>query len=165
MHELHFRCLWTEQTWRAFYEAHFAASPRLKIPFYLGAAMVLGGSIGIGGSYPHKALCAAVLLAGLCCVLSRPLLVARSMRAVRAGAKVMGVVDIRVGEEGIGIEGPGLSVRQGWDEICGSRRVKAGLMFYADDNNFFFIPVEALAEGDEDRVLYLLRFNKVRQLG
>ncbi|BCR06144.1 hypothetical protein DESUT3_32130 [Desulfuromonas versatilis] len=154
----------TEKTWRQFYEAHYAADHHLKIRFYFGAAMVLIGSIGLGGLFPNKWVSLATLLFGLYCVLSRQIFAAKSMRGLKGNQELLGEMSIRIDETGISGQGPASKFKQSWTSIIGYRRARPGFMFYLEKDLFFFIPRAALAGDDEPRLLALIDAVKLKRL-
>lgn len=154
----------TEDLWRLFFGAHYGCDRSLKLRYIWGVICTAIGAAGISGVYDSPLVAALLLATGLFAVLSKPLLVLKSLRKARRhpflGKEL--TVSVSPGE---------LSVRSGtngytlpWHDFVGYRRLPPGFLLYHDQNAFFFIPEPALTAGASKRIVQILAAAEVPQL-
>lgn len=157
-------CDLTEEMWRQFHDAHYAADHRIKVRFWYGAAMVAVGSFGLGGLFENRLIALALILFGLYCVLARQILVVKSLRKAKRNPSFLGRVRVRIDREGIAVERQGARHEQPWSAFIGYRKAAPGFLFYVNKNSFFFIPKEAISPEDTGKLQRILDFKRLQPL-
>lgn len=154
----------TREMWRQFFEAHYGCDATLRQRWLWGVVCIVIASLGFAGFYANLVIAGLLMATGLFGVLSRPLLVIKSLRsAVRHpfyGAELS--VAISPGELAVRSGNSGYS--QPWNNFVGYRRLKPGFLLYHDKNAFFFIPLSAMTAGDARRIEEILAAAKVPNL-
>jgi hypothetical protein len=140
----------TEDLWRQFYEAHYAADPSLKMRYFWGALCItIGAFVLVFGS---KIVAVLLFLTGFYSVLSRQIFLVKSVAAARKhpffGKEITAVLTT----EGLAVRSGKTGYLQAWENFKGYRNVEAGYMLYLDKNAFFFIPKSACSVEDEKRI-------------
>jgi len=152
------------ETWRKFYEAHYACDKGLKVRYVWGVICLLIGTAGFGGVYTSPLVATLLLATGLFAVLSKPLLVIKSLRtAVRHpffGQEL--TVSISPGE--IAVRSGNSGYHMPWSDFFGYRRLDPGFLLYHNPNAFFFIPETALTAGYAKRIETILDAAEVPKL-
>lgn len=148
--------LLTEELWRRFYEAHYAADPALKTRYLWGALCIVIGALGLGGLYDSKIVAVLLLLTGFYAVLSRPLFLVRSMAAARKHPFFGKEITVVMTAEGIAVRSGNTGYLQAWKNFIGYRKADPGYLLYMDKKSFFFIPQTACSLEDEKRIDFLL---------
>jgi hypothetical protein len=70
----------TRELWQQFLDAHFSSNPTLKMRYLWGVVCIMLGALGFGGFYDSPVIASLLLATGLFGVLSKHLLVAKSLR-------------------------------------------------------------------------------------
>jgi len=146
----------SKDLWRRFFEVHYAADPTLKTRYLWGVICIVSGALGFGGFY-HSPLIAALLLAtGFYGVLSRQLLVIKSLRGAVRHPFYGQTLSVGLNREQISVRSGEAGYDQPWSNFIGYRESKTGFMFYHDKVSFFFIPSEALSSRQTTELRQLL---------
>ncbi|AMV72312.1 hypothetical protein DBW_1960 [Desulfuromonas sp. DDH964] len=146
----------TRELWRDFFEAHYSCDRALKQCYLWGVVCIIIGCFGFGGLYASKVIAGLLLATGFFAVLSRPLLVIRSLRAAVRHPFFGQELTVTVGPEGIAVRSGNAGYRQPWGNFFGYRRLAPGFLLYHDRNAFFFIPMAAMTAGDARRMEEIL---------
>lgn len=146
----------TEELWRRFYEAHYAADPSLKTRYLWGALCIIIGALGLGGLYDSKAVAALLLLTGFYAVLSRPIFLLKSMATARKHPFFEKEITVVMTAEGISVRSGNTGYLQTWKNFTGYRKAGPGYLLYMEKKAFFFVPLSALSLEDEKRLDLLL---------
>jgi hypothetical protein len=141
--------------WRAFFEAHYDADPKLSLRYAWGGVCIVIGALGLAGMLDSILVSGLLLLTGFFGVLSKPLLVLKSLRAVTHHPYYGQQVAVSISADTLTVRSEKTGYSQPWDNFIGYRRLKPGFAFYHNPNSFFFIPAEVLSDSIE---LSLLRF-------
>jgi hypothetical protein len=142
----------SEELWRQFYQAHYDADPSLRMRYLWGALCILLGAIGLGGLFDNRIVAILLLLTGFYGVLSRPLLVLKSVAAARRHPYFGKGLTVQLAAEGITVRSSDAIYQQGWSEFSSYRKVEAGFMFYFKNGSFFFIPAAAGSPAIDSRI-------------
>ncbi|PLY01653.1 MAG: hypothetical protein C0624_10060 [Desulfuromonas sp.] len=155
----------SKELWRRFFEAHYGCEKSLTQRYLWGVVCIVIACLGFGGFYANISIASLLMATGLFGVLSKPLLVIRSLRTARKhpfyGAELS--VAISPGELSVRSENAGYS--QPWDNFAGYRKLEPGFLLYHDQHAFFFIPLEAMTAGDATRIVEILAAAEVADLG
>lgn len=154
----------TEDLWRRFYEAHYAADRGLKIRYIWGGACILIGSISLALNSGNPLIPGALLATGFYGVLSRSIFVLRSVARARRHPFFGQELLVEVSPDGIEVRSGQAGYDQPWQNFVAYRRTDAGFLLYHDRTAFFFVPGEALTPQEERFLLELLARAKVPQL-
>jgi hypothetical protein len=146
----------TKDLWHRFFEAHYSCDRSLKLRWVWGAACVVIGCLGFAGFYPSRVVAALLLATGLFGVLSKHLLVAKSMRTARRHPFFGQDLTVSVSAEELSVRSGNSGYAQPWRNFAGYRRLASGFLLYHDHNAFFFIPAEALTAGYARRLEEIL---------
>ncbi len=142
----------TEDLWRRFYEAHYAADPKLKTRYFWGALCIVIGALGFGGVYRSPVVAGLLLLTGFYAVLSRQIFLVKSVAAARKHPFFGQQITVTLSEEGVDVRSGKTGYAQPWQNFTGYRKVEPGYMLYLDKNAFFFIPASACSVTDANRI-------------
>jgi hypothetical protein len=142
--------------WRAFFEAHYAVDPRLSMRYAWGGICIIIGALGLAGMIDSPWVAGLLLATGFFGVLSKPLLVMKSMRAAAHHPYHGQQIAVSLAEESLTVRSDTTGYSQPWDNFIGYRRVKPGFAFYHNPYSFFFIPTEVLSEQNETALLQML---------
>ena len=151
---LHYRL--TKELWRRFFEAHYGYDRSLKLRYLWGALCIVIGCLGFGGFYPSKTIATLLLCTGFFGVLSKQLLVIRSLRKACRHPFFGQELTVTVGPEEIAVRSGTSGYAQPWSNFFGYRRHAAGFLLYHAANSFFFIPAETLTAGYANRIEQIL---------
>jgi len=154
----------TRELWRNFFEAHYGCDRSLKQRYLWGVVCIIIGCFGFGGLYASKAVAGLLLATGFFGVLSRPLLVIRSLRAAGRHPFFGQELTVTVAPEEISVRSGNAGYRQPWGNFTGYRRLAPGFLLYHDRNAFFFIPTAAMTAGNARRVEEILAAAAVPKL-
>jgi len=144
------------ETWRKFYEAHYACDKGLKLRYVWGVVCILIGTAGFGGVFASPLVAALLLATGLFAVLSKPLLVARSLRTASRHPYFGRELTVSVSPGEIAVRSGSSGYHMPWSEFAGYRRLTPGFLLYHTPNAFFFIPESALTAGYAKRIETIL---------
>lgn len=147
----------TKELWQQFFTAHYACDRSLMMRYIWGAICIIIGCLGFGGFYDSSPIAALLLATGFFGVLSKHLLIFKSMRTASRhpffGAEL--TVAISTGE--ISVRSGNSGYRQPWDNFIGYRKLQPGFLLYHDRNAFFFIPAAVLTAGYANRIEQILK--------
>lgn len=147
--------------WRHFFEAHYSCDRSLKIRYLWGATCIIIASLGFGGFYESKSIAALLLATGFFGVLSKHLLVIKSLRKVGDHPFFGQELTVAVSPTEISVRSGNAGYSQPWDNFVGYRRLEPGFLLYHDQNAFFFIPSSTLTAGYANRIEQILEAAKV----
>ncbi|WP_148895492.1 YcxB family protein [Geothermobacter ehrlichii] len=142
----------TAELWRRFLEAHYACDRSLKWRYLWGVCCIVIGCLGFGGFYESGTLAALLLVTGFYGVLSKPLLVVRSLRRAGRHPFFGRELTVSAGPEELAVRSGNEGYSQPWDNFAGYRQLDPGLLLYHDHDAFFFIPAQAMSAGDRGRI-------------
>lgn len=151
----------TPDLWRAFYSAHYAADRNLRSRFCLGLFSLILGCMVVAGWFGNLLVGWLLLATGLFGVLSRPVLLAKSLRAAARHPFIGQELRVTISREEILVEGTSACYSQPWSSFVQVKRYSPGLAFYMNDNAFFFIPDTALTALDLNK---LVRFAEAAEV-
>lgn len=154
----------SEDLWRAFFEAHYRRDRNLKWRALWGGCCVVIGSMGFGGFYHNPYIAGLLLATGFFGVLSRPLLVLRSVRKALRHPFCGQELTVRIDGDEIAVRSGDAGYVQHLSDFAGYRMLEPGLALYHNPHSFFFIPSTALSAGDMKQVLALLEEAKVVEI-
>jgi hypothetical protein len=155
----------TEDLWRQFYEAHYAADPALKMRYLWGALCIVLGALGLGGLFDSRIVATLLLLTGFYGVLSRSLFVLKSIASARRHPYFGKVLTVQLAADGITVRSSDAIYQQEWNEFSSYRKVDAGFMFYFKSGSFFFIPAAVCPPAIDHRIERLLDQVKLERKG
>ncbi len=135
-----------EENWRQFFTAHYQRQTSLRLRYVYGLVLLVSGAYLAGGPPDSPWLGAAFVATGLYAVLSKQLLVLKSMAAVRRGPMFGARMAVSFNPQGLKARSGKQTSERPWNAFRGYCLVKPGVMLYLDQTNFFFIPREALTE-------------------
>lgn len=144
------------ETWRKFYEAHYACDKGLKYRYLWGVICILIGTAGFGGIYDSPVVAGLLLATGLFAVLSKPLLVIKSLRTASRHPYFGQELTVSVSAGEISVRSGNSGYHMPWSEFAGYRRLAPGFLLYHNPNAFFFIPDTALTAGYSKRIESIL---------
>lgn len=144
------------ELWRAFFEAHYAVDPRLAMRYAWGGVCIVIGALGLAGMIDSPLITGLLLATGFFGVLSKPLLVLKSMRAAAYHPYHGQQIAVSIADDALTVRSETTGYSQPWDNFIGYRRVKPGFAFYHNPYSFFFIPAEVLSEQIETTLLQTL---------
>jgi len=142
----------TRELWRRFFEAHYSCDRSLRYRYLWGVFCVVIGCLGFGGFYREPLIATLLLATGLYGVLSKPLLIARSMR--RAGRHPFHGAELAVAisAEELVVRSGSSGYSQPWGNFIGYRHLAPGFLLYHDRSSFFFIPQDAMSDTSARRI-------------
>lgn len=142
----------TRELWRQFFDAHYGCDPSIKLRYFWGAVCILIATLGFGGFYDAPLIAALLLATGFYGVLSKHLLIFRSLRTASAHPFFGRVLTAAIAADEISVRSGDSGYRQPWDNFVGYRRLAPGFLLYHDRNAFFFIPVAELSAGHAKQI-------------
>ena len=146
----------TKDLWRQFYEAHYSCDRELKIRYLWGAICILIGAAGFGGYYESKLIAGLLLATGFIGVLSKHLLIYKSLRAAGQHPFFGKELTVSVSPAEISVRSENSGYSQPWDNFVGYRKLDPGFLLYHDRNAFFFIPTAVMTAGNANRIVQIL---------
>lgn len=159
---LHYRL--SSDLWRQFFEAHYRCDRSLTVRYLWGVACIALGSLGFAGFYASRAVAALLLVTGFFGVLSRQVLVVRSLRNACQHPFLGKELTVAVSPEELAVRSGTAGYRQPWHNFAGYRRLDPGFLLYHDHNAFFFIPATAMTAGNATRLVQILEGAEVPRL-
>jgi hypothetical protein len=144
------------ELWRAFFEAHYAVDPKLSHRYGWGGLCIIFGAIGLAGMIDSPLIAGLLLATGFFGVLSKPLLVMKSLRAVAHHPYHGQQIAVAITGDELSVRSETAGYSQPWDNFIGYRRVKPGFAFYHNPQSFFFIPTEVFSEQTETALVQIL---------
>lgn len=154
----------TKDLWRLFFEAHYGCDRGLKLRYLWGAVCVVIGCLGFGGFYESKAIAVLLLATGFFGVLSKQILVLKSLRGACQHPFLGKELTVAFSPETILVRSGKEGYSQPWDNFVGYRRLAPGFLLYHDENSFFFIPSTAMTAGHAKRMEQILEAAEVPKL-
>jgi hypothetical protein len=154
----------TKELWQRFYEAHYNCDRELKLRYLWGAVCIFIGALGFGGYYESKPVAGLLLATGFFAVLSKHLLVFKSVRAAYQHPFFGKELTVSVSLEELSVRSENSGYSQPWDNFVGYRKLDPGFLLYHDRNAFFFIPTAAMTAGEINRVLRILADSEVPEI-
>jgi hypothetical protein len=146
----------TRDLWRRFFEAHYGCDRSLKLRYLWGVTCIVIACLGFGGLYPSRLIAGLLLATGFFGVLSKQLLVIRSLRKACRHPFFGKELTVAVSPQEISVRSGSAGYTQPWCNFVGYRRLEPGFLLYHDHNAFFFIPAEAMTAGYATRMERIL---------
>ncbi len=154
----------TKDLWHQFFDAHYSCDRSLKLRYLWGATCIVIGSLGFGGYYDSKVIAALLLATGFFGVLSKHLLIYKSLRAACRHPFFGKELTVAVSPAEISVRSESSGYSQPWSNFIGYRKRDPGFLLYHDQNAFFFIPAAVLTAGSAKRILQILEAAEVPNL-
>ena len=154
----------SKELWRLFFEAHYSRSHHLKMRYLWGVTCIIIGSLGFGGFYESRVIALLLLTTGFYGVLSRQILVVKSLRSACRHPFFGKELTVRVSPEELSVRSGDAGYSQPWHNFVGYRRLAPGFLLYHDQNSFFFIPVSAMGPEHAESLQGLLKGSEVPEL-
>ena len=154
----------SKDLWQQFFSAHYSCDRGLKLRYLWGAICILIATLGFGGFYASKPIAALLLVTGFFGVLSKHLLIYKSLRTACQHPFFGKELTVAVSPAEISVRSETSGYSQPWDNFVGYRRLDPGFLFYHDQNAFFFIPTAVMTAGNAKRIEQILTAAKVRKL-
>jgi len=154
----------TKELWRQFFEAHYGCDATLKQRYLWGVVCIVIACLGFAGFYDNLPIAGLLVATGLYAVLSKPLLVIRSLRSAVRHPFFGAELSVAISPEKLAVRSGNAGYSQPWDNFVGYRRLKPGFLLYHDRHSFFFIPLAAMTAGDARRLEAILAEAKVANL-
>jgi len=154
----------TRELWRRFFEAHYGCDRSLKLRYLWGVTCIVIGCFGFGGLYDSKLIAALLLGTGFFGVLSKQLLIIKSLRSACRHPFFGQELTVAASPAEISVRSGTSGYAQPWRNFVGYRRLNAGFLLYHDQNAFFFIPGEAITAGNARRLEEILTAAEVPKL-
>jgi len=154
----------TKELWRTFFDAHYSCDTSLKQRYLWGVVCLVIACLGFGGFYTNLPIAVLLLLTGLFGVLSKPLLVIKSLRTAKKHPFYGAELTVSVSPDELAVRSEEAGYSQPWDNFVGYRKLKPGFLLYHDQHAFFFIPLAAMTAGDAKRIEQILAEAKVPDL-
>ena len=154
----------TRELWRQFFEAHYGCDRAIKQRYLWGVFCVVIACLGFGGFYASKPIAALLLATGFFGVLSKPLLVIKSLRSASRHPFFGKELTVKISAKELAVRSGTAGYTQPWGNFFGYRRLAPGFLLYHDRNAFFFIPAAALTAGYANRIEQILQAAEVRKL-
>lgn len=146
----------TKDLWRQFFDAHYGCDRSLKLRYLWGAICIIIGSLGFGGYYESKPIAGLLLATGFFGVLSKHLLIYKSLRTACQHPFFGKELTVAVSPAEISVRSENSGYSQPWDNFVGYRKLDPGFLLYHDRNAFFFIPATAITAGNANRIVQIL---------
>lgn len=134
----------TRELWRSFFEVHYNSQRPLRMRYFCGVVCIVIGCLGFGGYYSSPLVAVLLLATGFVAVLSKPLLVIKSLRGTSSHPFFGKELTVTAWPTEVAVYSGTAGYSQPWSNFFGYRRLKAGLLLYHDHNAFFFIPAAAM---------------------
>ena len=154
----------TKDFWRQFFEAHYSCDRSLRLRYLWGAVCIIIGCLGFGGFYDAPLIAALLLATGFFGVLSKPLLVIKSLRKACQHPFFGKQLTVAVSPGEISVRSGNAGYAQPWNNFVGYRKLEPGFLLYHDRNAFFFIPASAMTAGYAKRIVQILEAAEVPRL-
>jgi len=154
----------TRDLWQQFFDAHYSCDHSIKFHYLWGAICIVIGSMGFGGYYESKAIAGMMLATGFYGVLSKHLLIYKSLRTAARHPFFGKELTVSVSPTEISVRSENSGNRQPWAQFSGYRKLEPGFLLYHDKNAFFFIPVANMTAGNIKRIVQILGAAKVPDL-
>jgi hypothetical protein len=154
----------SKELWQQFYEAHYSCDRDLKIRYLWGAICILIGALGFGGYYDSKIVAGLLLATGFFGVLSKYLLIYKSLLAAKKHPFFGKELTVSVSPEELSVRSENSGYSQPWDNFIGYRKMAPGFLLYHDRHSFFFIPTAELTAGDCNRIIRILADSEVPEI-
>jgi hypothetical protein len=154
----------TEDLWRLFFEAHYGCDRALKIRYLWGMLCTVIGAAGISGLYDSPVVAVLLLCTGLFAVLSKPLLVIKSLRKARRHPFLGKELTVSVSPAELSVRSGTSGYTLPWHDFVGYRHLTPGFLLYHDEQAFFFIPEAVLTAGSANRIIQILDQAEVPRL-
>lgn len=146
----------TRDLWRRFFEAHYGCDRSLKLRTLWGAICIVVACLGFGGFYASKTIATLLLATGFFGVLSKQLLVVKSLRKACRHPFFGKELAVTVAPAEISVRSGTAGYTQPWGNFVGYRRLAAGFLLYHDRNAFFFLPTSVMTAGQARQLELLL---------
>ena len=146
----------TKDLWQQFFNAHYGCDISLRFRFVWGVFCIVIACLGFGGFYDNPLVAVLLMATGFFGVLSRHLLVVRSLRTAARHPFYGAELEVAISPEEIAVRSGGEGDRRPWSSFVGYRSLKPGFLFYYDRNAFFFIPRNALNEMQSQGLMRIL---------
>ncbi len=154
----------TKDLWRVFFEAHYSCDHSLKLRYLWGIACITIGSLGFGGFYASQVIAVLLLATGFFAVLSKQILVIKSLRSVCHHPFFGKELTVTVSPEEISVRSDNVGYSQPWDNFVGYRRLDPGFLLYHDQKTFFFIPASVMLTEQMKHTVQILEMAEVPKL-
>lgn len=154
----------TKDLWRLFYEAHYRCDQSLKFRYLWGVACLITGSSGFGGFYESRILAALLLATGFFGVLSKQVLIMKSLRSVCHHPFFGKELTLTASPAELVVRSGRAGYRQPWNNFVGYRELEPGFLLYHDQNAFFFIPSSVMLPGHMKCLIQILEAAEVPKL-
>ncbi len=154
----------TENLWRQFFDAHYGCDRSLKLRYLWGAVCIIIGTSWFGGYYESKLFAALLLATGFFGVLSKHLLIYKSLRTASRHPFFNKELTVSVSPAEISVRSENSGYSQPWDNFVGYRKMDPGFLLYHDQNAFFFIPTAVMTAGHANRIVQILEAAEVPNL-
>ncbi len=154
----------TRDLWRRFFEAHYSCDRSLKLRYLWGVTCIVIGSLGFGGFYASKPIAGLLLATGFFGVLSKQLLVVKSLRQACRHPFFGNELTVAASTMEFSVRSGTSGYTQPWGNFVGYRRLGPGFLLYHDRNAFFFIPDEVMTAGNARRLEEILQAAEVPKL-
>ena len=154
----------SKDLWQQFFAAHYSCDRGLKLRYLWGAICILIATLGFGGFYASKPIAALLLVTGFFGVMSKHLLIYKSLRAACQHPFFGKELTVAVSPAEISVRSETSGYSQPWDNFVGYRKLDPGFLLYHDQNAFFFIPTAVMTAGNANRIGQILAAAKVRKL-
>jgi hypothetical protein len=159
---LHYRL--TRELWRSFLEAHYGRDRALRWRHLWGVACIVIACLGFGGFYASRVVAALLLATGFFGVLSKQLLVLRSLRRADRHPFSGRELTVAVSPKELSVRSSAAGYAQPWQNFIGYRRLAPGFLLYHDRDDFFCIPASSLTAGYARRLEQILAAAEVPEL-
>lgn len=133
-----------EELWRQFFAAHYQRQGFFRLRYLYGLVLLLAGAYLIGGPPNNPWVGGGFLATGLYCILSKQLMILKSLSAARKGPLFTARLAVSIGPQGLVVQAGKHRSERPWNGVRGYCVVAPGIMLYLDKNAFFFIPQQAL---------------------
>jgi len=154
----------TKDLWRVFFEAHYSCDHSLKLRYLWGVACITIGSLGFGGFYESPVIAVLLMATGFFAVLSKQILVIKSLRSVCHHPFFGQELTVTVSPEEISVRSGNAGYSQPWGNFVGYRKLDRGFLLYHDQNAFFFIPSSVMLPGQMQHTVQILEAAEVPKL-
>jgi hypothetical protein len=151
----------TKDLWRLFLEARYSRDRWLMLSYLWGVTCIIIGSLGFGGFYESKVVAGLMLATGFFGVLSKQILIIKSLRKVGRHPFFGKELTVSVSSAEISVRSGNASYSRPWNIFVGYRKLDLGFLLYHDRNAFFFIPSSAMTAGHVERMLQILEAAEV----
>jgi len=111
----------TRELWQSFLDAHFSSEPMLKIRYLWGVVCIGIGALGFGGFYHSPVIASLMLATGLFGVLSKHLLVAKSLGTASRHPFFGEELTAAISMDEISVRSGTSGYRQPWNNFVGYR--------------------------------------------